>query len=434
MNTRFLPDFGYLRAVTVAVLAHVACLTLPVVLRAEANPAIFHQPFRIEVNGKPYDTGLSGHAGPCVFDVNGDGLDDLIVGGYSGMFRILLNRGTAGKPQYTDGGLLEAGGVPAKLRIYCCIAAQPRFCDLNGDGFEDMLANSYDPGHCHFFKGQVDGGFAEGEELSDTSGSPVRAYPQQENKSLSYGSFFTPADWDGDGDFDLLIGCGDGGLKRRLNKGTAQAPEFAADDVVILDPAGDPLRVPGKHLCPTVADWDGDGRWDILSGSIEGGVWWFRNVGERGAPRFAAAECLVDPPSVPFSLSTRPVPGQRTQAVVTDYDGDGRLDLIVGDFRLEYVCKPNLSPDELHTCETLFASFSAARQAHERKTKELGGEALEASKEKAELERTQSAFEEYIRPRLRQRYRYKVIVEDGSTEEREDLYLARGNVWVYLRR
>jgi hypothetical protein len=106
--------------------------------------------------------------------------------------------------------------------------------------------------------------------------------------------------------------------------------------------------------------------------------------------------------------------------VVTDHDGDGRLDLIVGDYRLEYVCKPNLSPDELHTCETLFASFAAASQAPER--------------EETELQRTKSAFEEYIRPRLRQRYRYKVIVEDGSTEEREDLYLARGNVWVYLRR
>lgn len=434
MNTCFLPDFGYLRAVKVAVLAHVACLTLPVVLRAEANPAIFHQPFRIEVNGKPFDTGLSGHAGPCVFDVNGDGLDDLVVGGFSGTFRVLLNRGIPGKPQYTDGGLLEAGGVPAKVRIYCCIAAQPRFCDLDGDGREDMLANSYDPGHCHFFKGQSNGGFAEGEELSDTSGSPIRAYPQQENKSLSYGSFFAPVDWDDDGDLDLLIGCGDGGLKRRLNKGTAQTPEFAADDVVILDAAGDPLRVPGEHCCPTVADWDGDGRWDILSGSNEGGSWWFRNVGERGAPRFAAAECLVDPPSGPLSLSTRPVPGQRTQAAVIDYDCDGRLDLIVGDYRLEYVCKPNLSPDELHTCETLFASFSAARQAHERKANERGHEALDASEEKAKLECTQSAFEEYIRPRLRQRFRYKLGREDGSIEEREDLYFARGNVWVYLRR
>jgi hypothetical protein len=442
-----------LRPAAAAALVQAACLIFPVVLRAEANPDIFHEPFRIEVDGKPFDTdsgrGHNGHAGPCVFDVNGDGLDDLVVGGYSGMFRVLLNSGTAGKPHYTDGRLLEAGGIPAKVRIYCCIAAQPRFCDLDGDGLDDMLANSYDPGHCHFLKGQTDGGFAAGVELMDVSGTPIRSHPEHELKSKSFGSFFAPVDWDDDGDLDLLIGCGDGGLKLRLNTGTAQKPSFAADNVVVADAAGDPLRVPDRHCCPTVADWDGDGRWDMVSGSFAGGVWWFRNVGDRGAPRFTAAECLIDPPPVPYSLSTRPVPGQRTQPEVADYDGDGRLDLIVGDSRHEYVCKPNLSPEELHECETLFARFATACQVYDRKAQQLGGKtilsndeaaserfrkALEASEEQIEFNRAKTAFEEYIRPRLRQRYAYTVLLDDGSKEQRESLFLARGNVWVYLRR
>jgi hypothetical protein len=442
-----------LQSVAAAVLVQGACLIFPVVLRAEANPDIFHEPFRIEMDGKPFDTdsgrGHSGHAGPCVFDVNGDGLDDLVVGGYSGTFRILLNRGTAGKPHYTDESLLEAGGIPAKVRIYCCIAAQPRFCDLDGDGLQDMLANSYDPGHCHFFKGQPDGGFAAEAELMDISGSPIRSNPRQEQKNLSFASFFAPVDWDDDGDLDLLIGCGDGGLKARLNIGTVQKFLFAADNIVVADAAGDPLLIPDRHCCPTVADWDGDGRWDIISGGMTGGVWWFRNVGDRGAPRFAAAEYLIDPPSVPYSLSIRPGPGQRTQPEVADYDGDGRLDLIVGDYRCEYVCKPNLSPEELRSCEKLFTSFTTACQAYERKSKQLEGKspppdnaaawerlrkALDASAEQIEFNRAKTAFEEYIRPRLRQRHVSTVLLEDGSTEQQESLFLARGNVWVYLRR
>jgi len=55
---------------------------------------------------------------------------------------------------------------------------------------------------------------------------------------------------------------------------------------------------------------------------------WFRNVGEPGKPRFAPGERLVPKASEVFDE-----PGSRTQVHVADFDGDGRLDLLLGDYR-----------------------------------------------------------------------------------------------------
>ena len=49
----------------------------------------------------------------------------------------------------------------------------------------------------------------------------------------------------------------------------------------------------GEHANPVIADWDGDGRWDIVTGSDNGGVYWYRNIGEQGQPSFDAPVALV---------------------------------------------------------------------------------------------------------------------------------------------
>lgn len=389
-------------------LLRIAHIHVPLVAAAADDLA---PPFRLAVDGTILDTGrVGGHCGPCSHDVDGDGRSDLVVGDYSGSFRVASNAGDRGRPVFKDGGRLLAGGGIAKVRISCCVAAQPRFCDLDGDGFDDLLANSFDPGHCHVFRGQADGGFAPGAELTDTSGTPVRACPQQARNSDSFGSFFEPVDWDDDGDIDLLIGCFDGGLKLRLNEGSATKPAFATHNLVVAAADG-PLRVP-RHCCPNVADWDGDGRWDILSGSEAGGVWWFRNVGETGRPRFAAGLMLVDTPSRAegFLNINVVVPGVRTQTEVADYDGDGRLDLIVGDYAYGYDFKPDLSPHDMQRCQSLFNAYVSASDQDRRSAEE--------------------AFHEGIRPYLRT---VDTGVADG-TDERGMAYRMRGNAWIFLRR
>jgi len=147
-------------------------------------------------------------------------------------------------------------------------------------------------------------------------------------ESLGIGA--TSVDWDNDGDLDLLLGSFQGQFFVRLNEGSATAPSFATESIAIT--AGDtPLEVTGRDAIPKIADWDGDGLFDILSGSGDGGLFWLRNNGELGAPSFEQPQPLVQKPESSGEGDESAWPGERTQVSATDYDDDGDLDLIVGD-------------------------------------------------------------------------------------------------------
>ncbi len=152
----------------------------------------------------------------------------------------------------------------------------------------------------------------------------------------SFGSWPAPVDFDDDGDFDLLIGAFDGSLWLRTNVGTRTAPSFSPASVRV-DADGKPVRTEG-HACPVVADWDADGRFDLVLGAADGSVVWHRNEGKARAPRFGPARPLVAAKAKNKSLTQylnpgeEPGPGVRAQIAVEDYDGDGMLDLMLGDF------------------------------------------------------------------------------------------------------
>jgi hypothetical protein len=80
---------------------------------------LFHSPIRLAAEDGIIDSGSSwGHSGPWVVDVDGDGVQDLVVGDFSGRFRFYRNTGTNQKPQYAKGVNLQAGGVDAQVPIY----------------------------------------------------------------------------------------------------------------------------------------------------------------------------------------------------------------------------------------------------------------------------------------------------------------------------
>jgi hypothetical protein len=222
--------------------------------------------------------------------------------------------------------------------------------DFDADGIDDLISGSYDPGEIYLFRGEGKGKFKTRETIKDKSGKPVLRKPDQEVSVESFGSWPAMVDWDGDGDLDLLFGGFDGTLNLRINEGTRKAAVFATHNTVV-SAGGKPLQIPDGHCTPVIADWDGDGRWDILSGAATGAVYWFRNVGKPGCPEFAAAEELLPAhKGIGYSefLDTdeESRPGIRSQIDVADYNGDGKLDLLVGDFCTYISPRENLSKAE----------------------------------------------------------------------------------------
>jgi hypothetical protein len=80
---------------------------------------LFHPPVRLTAADGVIDSGPSGgHSGPWAVDVDGDGVQDLVVGDFSGRFRFYRNGGTNQKPRYARAVNLQAGGVDAEVPIY----------------------------------------------------------------------------------------------------------------------------------------------------------------------------------------------------------------------------------------------------------------------------------------------------------------------------
>jgi hypothetical protein len=313
------------------------------------DASVFEKPVRLEADGKVIDTGdNSGHSGPTMADVDGDGIPDLVVGDFSGKFRVCRNRARSGTPQLGPMTYLQAGGVPAKVPIYCCVGSSPQFVDFDGDGHLDLISGSYDPGECYLFRGLGQGRYAARQTLVDKTKKPLLRVPNQQQVYQSFGSWPALVDWDGDGDLDLLIGGFDGTIHVFLNEGTRTEPQFAVANFK-LQADGKDVKAPGGHAAPVVVDWNGDGRWDILCGSAKGSVEWYRNTGTPTAPRFAAPVTLVpEHKGTGFDefrdIDHAPIPGIRSQIAALDYDHDGHIDLLIGDFCLTLSPQRGLTP------------------------------------------------------------------------------------------
>ncbi|MEN8149421.1 MAG: VCBS repeat-containing protein [Planctomycetota bacterium] len=140
-------------------------------------------------------------------------------------------------------------------------------------------------------------------------------------------------DWERDGDLDIVSGDIDGSISLVRNGSGDKALKF--DKVEKLEAGGAKISTPGGNSGPVVVDWDGDGKRDLVVGCGDGSVLFFRNTAEKGEPVFAAAETLLpisntwrargrkDGPSSPH--------GYRSKLAVADWNGDGKLDLLVGD-------------------------------------------------------------------------------------------------------
>lgn len=311
-----------------------------------------------------YSGGLMGTNSdyPAIVDLNGDGKPDLIIGGYNGIL-YYENVGEVGTPVWQ-----KVDSVFAVVNGLIGTDAKPAFVDIDNDGDYDLfvgigesLFGGPTPGITMGFRnigsvvspqfvednsivvGIADIGrnsyptFADldndgdydlllGRDLSTfvcyrNNGSPQQ--PVWQIQSTWFASTENQRYWknpslidiDNDGDFDLIYGTDNGTLYFYKNNGTAQSPlyQYQSDQFRVI-------KIDGNSSTVSFADFDNDGDYDMISGIWTGAIKYFKNTGTRFNPIFTAS-------AAPFTSINV---GSYSAPVFVDIDKDGDYDIVAG--------------------------------------------------------------------------------------------------------
>jgi len=141
-------------------------------------------------------------------------------------------------------------------------------------------------------------------------------------------------DIDGDGHLDILSGS-----YSRMDKdmaglfqvlyGTGNGKFRKAE--VLKGTDGKPLIIPAngdreltEKICtrPFAVDWDGDGHLDLVVGNFSGTFYWFKGQGK--------GKFLPKPEKITVNGSPLKIPGAHSDPFIIDLDGDGSLDIVSG--------------------------------------------------------------------------------------------------------
>jgi FG-GAP-like repeat len=298
----------------------------------------YAKPLALRAGGHVLD--LYGSPAPNPVDWFGRGVLDLIGGSFLDTVTVFRNTGTRAEPELAPGERLQAGGGPLKMDL-CMI--QPRVVRWHSDGRPSLIV------------GEEDGTVSFFENTSPAGAEPRLAAPryfEQVDPYVKSGALSRPVavDWNGDGRLDLIAGNSAGYLQYFENTGEAGAPAFVdrgylkADGEVIRRMAGPNGSVQGPaeakwgYSNPSVADWDLDGKLDILVNDIWGAVLWYRNIGSPTQPQLAAAQPIevewTGRPPKPDWVWWQPQGKQlvtqwRTTPKVVDWNRDGLPDLVM---------------------------------------------------------------------------------------------------------
>lgn len=244
----------------------------------------------------------------------------------------------------------------------------PQVVDLNGDKLNDLVIATFE-GTVFLLEG-TQNGFRKPTHIKDCNGTNIRIsmFADMDGENGGYSEVDRSAegekwhkqhhmtsvatvDWDDDGDFDLILGAKQGGLYRCMNIGSATKPKFAAINHQVM--AGEEHMMFGTRLAaPRICDFNSDGKFDILCGGREGGVFMFENLGTKSEPKFGERKVLIESNGSSFAKTLAPTengflihPIAEWHVEPVDYDNDGHLDLLVGG-RAKVETKGNKLNDE----------------------------------------------------------------------------------------
>ncbi|NUN09176.1 MAG: VCBS repeat-containing protein [Ignavibacteriaceae bacterium] len=244
---------------------------------------------------------------PAFADLDGDGDYDLVAGIGESLFGgptpgIMIgfrNNGSASSPQYVQDNSLVTGLPDVGLNAY------PYFKDVDNDGDLDLTIGRDVQGLLHY-------------KNTGTPQSPVWTASNSLVSGIAGSTYWNDPTWcdlDGDGDHDLIYGNADGMIIYYRNTGTPATPTLQIDNSYFRI-----IKLEGSSATASLADFDRDGDFDLLSGIWSGKFIYFRNTGSVAGAGFQIA-------TTPFSGFS---PGSYSYPVFGDIDGDGDPDIVNG--------------------------------------------------------------------------------------------------------
>ncbi|MDO9000268.1 MAG: FG-GAP-like repeat-containing protein [Bacteroidota bacterium] len=269
------------------------------------------------------------HAGSCLmcFDSNGDNLLDLIMGDIScNTVQYASNTGSVTNAVISDTTKLypnypnKNSTTQIKMNNFPCTY----YVDCDGDGKKDLVATPNAFGSENFNSLWY---YKNASTTNTVNFQFVKKnFLQDEMIEVGQNSFPVLFDYDADGKKDLLIGTygyyNTTSLKAQLalyrNTGTLAQPSFS---LITRDYASISLQNL-NNVMPTVGDIDNDGDIDICIGTSSGQIHWLENTaGSGNLCNFS----LFHANSFSFTTNSAAAAPQ-----LFDIDKDGKLDLMIG--------------------------------------------------------------------------------------------------------
>jgi hypothetical protein len=244
-----------------------------------------------------------------------------------------------------------------------------------------------------------------------------------------------------------VVGFIDGPVRLYLNEGDGTFREAGA------------LTANGKTIeagdgGPCIVDWDGDGILDLLLGDDDGNVVFYRGK-TRGGTDLAYDDSSYLLPKQSSEAAWEPRrsdeksrvgftparPGARVKPFAADWNGDGKLDLLVGDYISMARPERKLSAAEEDEVKRLTERRTALMKRLETAYEQAEAEGLKAIGKKSSENLTPEEMRrmmEAVRAAMESEENRKLMEEwqalSGRLTELQGRPEGTGLVWVYLRK